>query len=157
MRSSKTSISRFYKVQKLKTNCHSNLTDLIVSNPTRHVKFISHGLTVEPESSIKLGVELIDVSGAMCTVVISTKYGRLPAWTSTSYDNVEFIFDGVYRHTGQIDCQSVDKLLREIDYRPGKDSRFQTGINAIKYQKTWSSRNLSFFQPRSILSNTCKT
>ena len=101
-------------------NNHSNMTDIIVTNPTRHVKFISHGLTVEPESHINPGVELIGVSGAMCTIVISTKYGRFPTWTSTSYGDVEFIFDEIYRHTGQIDCQSVNKLLNELEYHPGR-------------------------------------
>lgn len=97
------------------------VTDVIIAGPIRHLQYTSFGLTVEPESHVHLGVKLVNLEeGQKCTIRVALKYGRFPAWTSTTYDEVEFINDGNgnYHHTGWIECTQVDHLLQHLAYYP---------------------------------------
>ena len=64
-------------------------------------------------------MKLINVEGSKCKLDIATQYGRFPVWTSTTYEDVDFVNDeGNYRHTGWIDCTQVNHLLQHLDYYP---------------------------------------
>ena len=85
-----------------------------------------------PSVKINLGVKLVNVvAGQQCKVEIKSQYGRFPAWTSTTYDKVDFVNngDGDYHHTGWIECIQVDHLLQNLAYYPNIfDARQVTGI-----------------------------
>ena len=64
-------------------------------------------------------MKLVNVEGSKCKFGIATQYGRFPLWTSTKYEDVEFVNDdGNYRHTGQIVCTQMNYLLQHLDYHP---------------------------------------
>ena len=101
----------------------------VFRNPSKK----SFGLTVEPESSIKLNVRLVDLENRDCKLEISTKYGRFPQWQTTEYPEVDFIFDETYHHTNYIDCRAANELLDMLEYFPNAyDARKLTDIVKIE-------------------------
>ena len=77
-------------------------------------------MNIHPSDKVNLGLELVNVEGKKCKIGFEMQFGRFPMWTSTTYDEIEFVNDsnGHYHHSGWIECTQLNHLIQHTEYYP---------------------------------------